>query len=114
MRVWLLTGLFCSFLSYAQACGNFPLVPGELVYSDWFGTSGLWAMGYDLDQDGYPDVILAYQASSGKPLPFPLFYLMGVDRQGNASSTFRDTGGAGRCEDIRLYWSRESLQLTTP
>lgn len=112
MRWWLATGLFLGLImpiSYAQPCEFHPVPAFDkgLVRVEPYGTSGLVGFYYDLDGDLIPDRALLFQRdAAGAVIPWPQFYMEGLNEDGQAEETWEDTGGEGLCRDIRLYWKR--------
>jgi len=95
----------------AWGCPQYPHAPPQsLLVEENLENNGLLYRLYDLDRDGGRDYGLAFQTGckTGTPPNFtceyPLFYLFGDTR--GPTRVFVDIKVEGRCEDIRLYWSK--------
>ena len=113
MRSLLATALalVLAYSPLAWGCAQYPHAPpDDLLIERNFKSNGLLYLIYDLDRDGGRDYGLAFQTGckTGTPPNFtceyPLFYLFGDTR--GPTRVFVDIKVEGRCEDIRLYWSK--------
>lgn len=73
--------------------------------------NGLLAEAYDVDGDGKQDVVTLSSITGSNPAgqgevphePFPIFYILDRDKDGQADTVMVDKNGDGFCESIVLY-----------
>ena len=118
-RIVMLSVLLCAILaSPSLACDRFPVSPGTQV-REYMQPNGLTYREYDTDGDGDAD----YGTATQPDKTWPLFYARGFDdpmffRDKDhpfvASVVWKDIGGSGRCEDIRIQFIRENREPWNP
>lgn len=94
----------------AYACDLYLTHKGEPVYSKPLGETGLTVYGWSMSGGDKADFETVWQddgiGEGAKHMPWPLFYGYNLDANGRPTLVLIDTGGHGKCEDIKTHWKQ--------
>lgn len=109
-RSCLLGAFLCVLGAFpAWGCDLYPTHHGEPLYTHQMGETGLTVFGWDLTGDGKADIETVWQkGADGEYLKWPIFYGFNLAAQGEPRLILKDTGGLGKCADIKLHWKLDT------